>query len=230
MLSRLCFLFLGFTAGLYASSITSVSCMLGATTQMQTSRTFSRCSILDFEPQGNFEVDAEAAVNRIGNGLYSTDAYGAFLAPGPVSYHALAKEDLWFQSDGPARNGTVLLGLIEPFAHGCCASGSLSDGVNTYGPTSSGGMPPVMLPFRLGVPFHLSLLAEAGLGCVAGACGPGYQDPQIYVDTLSLFEADGTTSVSFNEISAPVPEPANLAILLMGVLLLSVTRLRRPGA
>src|SRR5579875_2172796 len=129
-------------------------------------------------------------------------------------------------TSGPMRPGYIHIAETISSLHGLVSTTwSLTDGSLVYGgspslgqaclPGSSSGKGcsgSATLPFELGIPFQVMASASDGASISPGQTGYGSGD-QVTL-TFSLFEADGTTPVSF----APAPEPSQFALYLSGFL------------
>jgi hypothetical protein len=91
----------------------------------------------------------------------------------------------------------------------------------------------LMSPFELGQPFQVYLSANGGggwsSGCPSNCDSAG--DSSASIGPFQLFEADGTTQVSFFEV-APAPEPASWKFLLFGLAVCAAfyVRARKAGS
>lgn len=212
---RCILLFLAGCTGLYATSFATVTCTLGGVTQTftSTSNTITRCQ-LDYPAPGNLLVEADAYLGSLSVGADAGVSSGIPSSANPSS-SAYASEAEMFRSAGPPRPGTIVF-LLNAYGAGPDNNVSIGNGVNQYSLScsgrigcSSGGPEPV--PFELGTTFTVTAFASA-----FGACFPGYcEQSGASVNTLELFEADGTTPVNYFPVT--VPEPGSGAFLLLGV-------------
>ncbi len=224
-------LLLAACTALHATPVATATCTVGSDTQTMTSATQAFCS-LAFPAPGNWFIGAEAAVQRSFNADGTVQSLSVHAdagvnvpdTPPPASAYSSATDTEYFRSAGPPRAGSIA--FVEQGYGNAGSSVTISDGVNQYSlycdyfvcysngswESEEGPLPPSLVPFELGTLFKVSLSAMNGGGCQNGDDCYSFGAS---LDSLQLFEADGTTPVSYSPVA--VPEPGAGGLLLVAI-------------
>jgi hypothetical protein len=201
-----------------ATTTTYVFCSAGATTQTGS----TACTL----QSSHYFVSATAQVpaSQDPSAVVSASAgYQAGLNPPPpfgklqIAVKAYASETETFATTGPPRSGVIQFDISMSSRFGGTADAIITDGMHMYsfscGPGSLYGC-----SFNEQVTFDLGAVFEATASGSAEASGlftPGetvLAGPLAAVESISLFESDGTTPVAFSL----VPEPSTRDLALFG--------------
>jgi len=203
------------SSALRATSVVEATCILGTITQNVTDPTSTSCSIpfvVDGMEVGFVGGDASISGLTVeADGGYASNS--SSFPDVPYGGGGTASYSQTFATAGPKRPG-----FIE--AYSTLGFGGIAQASLTQNGTSltSGGLnigPPELIPFELGEPFQVSLLAEDGGGGDGGPCSDCAGDTFASITLVAITEADGTTGVPY--FAVVTPEPATSALLLLGL-------------
>lgn len=224
-MQRLIFVMLAAASVLSGTSFTSATCTLGN----ETITSSSGCFIFFVLPDGtSATIQAVPDVTPLSFAAAGASLSASEAIPFNESSSATARYSQVFTTAGLPRPGIAQLQIFA-FGQGGADSQvsigpySLSGAGCSLEPCTFGGS---SLPFELGVPFTVSLSADAAFAgpefCLPETCPFGRAD----ISTFSLFEANGSTPVSFT----PVPEPSIFGLLLFSLIAFAALHARRRRA
>ena len=221
---RFVFFALAAASVLPASSFSTASCTLGTTTI--TSSTY--CSLPYVSPGGPYGTIwayAQLLPNRYGSAVEYPFPFVE--ADAGISASDLTQQPSWeasgsvgfmetFTTPGPPRDGLTSIFIASSTEEGGRGSVSVGPYRCGYDNATCSLYSEMPLPFELGTPFTVSLLASADAGTGACMYSPGCPQGGADIEIFQLFEADGTTPVPL--IPVPVPEPSTFGLLLVSFL------------